>query len=209
MPNSKHTAKRSGIKSLRKEIHRLTLGSPIRVKPDPPSFEYNPWNSFTLTLAVNKDTVFKTANIIEVLMRTLTVTKTPVLRFLRVRCWGAGAGAPIHLSPYSIIGEGDLRDLTDFPSKMQYARVGYVWPATFQAVVFSKEKNDTIFSVDVKSNDTVIVYINLLWKIESHPLGVNMIEGFRVHHIMNSTVLDSETSSESSFVMHDEKKNVN
>lgn len=176
MPRRPQRQRKPLSKQAKTFLHQKLYGKRLYPSPDPPSFEYNPWNNFTLTIGSSSDTIVKISQIFDILVKTLAGAKAEQLavRIISIRVWGTKEGKPIHLSPYTdnSLGQGDFMDLTDLPSRMNYARVGFEWPVSFQTKVFNDfaQSDDVIFTVDVGSDAPWIAYLRLLWKSTNKPL---------------------------------------
>lgn len=159
---------------MKSRLHTLVCGRKLNVPADPPPFEYNPWNQFTLTIADTGDSTVKVSTVNKAMKSVLGSIEDFSMRFQMVRVWSLTRGEPLHLSPFAIIGQADSNDLVDFPSLVNYAKLGYEWPSSFQQSVFHVgDVDDILFTVDVKGYTKWLGYLHLLWKTNTKPLAIS------------------------------------
>jgi len=159
------------MKKIRKEMSRRERGVKFTPNADPPSIIRNPWNNYTLSMGGTKDTKISIA-LISTAMKDawgfdLATSQKLIYRFFSVRIWCITATRPIKASFFSLVGEAARDVQSDFPTRLNFARIGYRWPVSMQQVVFGTGvlNDDEIFTVDVSSDANWIAYLQLCWSL--------------------------------------------
>jgi hypothetical protein len=161
------------------------LGRRISCPPDPPAVTLMPWYPLTLTGIVSLTSAgavsnITVANVISALGAQFNITASGVrVRAQRVRAWlpleqsVAVSGRPYGFSviPYSFTTGVGMSDYGDTNSRLNYARVGFEWPASDRAVplfagttiVFTAAAGEVPASVGAK----VYWQLEILWQFNT------------------------------------------
>lgn len=180
---------------MKAELHRRLRGVVITPSPDPPAIKFAPWFQMTLvhlfTQANIGEFTMTISKLISDLKTQLGLTTNSgvffMIRVVKVRVWFEIAGVDIpstgtipipgiKLLPHSFLGDGAMSTVTDYPSNVQWAKCGFQWPDSQQAVIWKEGGSYTsdivykcYFTAPASASDArrLLIYTDVMWSIDN------------------------------------------
>lgn len=128
-------------KHLLRMINRADLGHQLRRGPDPPVITIMPWWPITIDIAISEKTSLNAVEILKLVAAQVGFPKTDaaLIRIDSLRFWSS---EPCQLNVFGLVGEGNLCSLSDRPTKVNFAHVGWKFGNTHRNVVFSGKASE-------------------------------------------------------------------
>lgn len=169
----------AGRKSVHRQVVNSAKGKKIRVPADPPSFCATPWWPITISANIpapeDKVVCFTVAMAMKAFQaQTGIINSTLALRFQRFRLWELNKH-PIFVAVDETVdgsacaSQSDtIANLQDWPSAINYARVGYIWPISSRLQSKTQAELSTVlfrFSSRHHLPADILLYLDCLWTV--------------------------------------------
>lgn len=171
-------------------LNRELRGHKIVPALEPPVALPRPWNTLRLVMfgtgtKLVTDSTITTAIKTQVGIATLTSGELMCFKLRECRAWCQITQATPLKSPFtlefrSIFGESFHSIQSDYGGDVNYARVGYVWPASDQNAVLAANPSDDqlIWVRPVDTSAYWVLHVDLLWSIQAPaPNAVEVLDG--------------------------------
>lgn len=139
------------LKHLVRTINRVDTGHQLRRGPDPPAYLVMPWWPVTVEMTNDTTTTYSAIDVLKsVSLQTGIKPNRLLAKIDSVRVWGTSDS--IQLNVYGLIGEGNICNICDRATKINFAHAGWKFGAVHRNVVFSGDES-------VKSYETIATVI--------------------------------------------------
>lgn len=177
-PSRRYRGKRAGRQVIQRALRTAIRGKAFTPTPDVPAFTQLPWWRLILSdepMTVSSEKLFiknytpKDLHAIFQAQTGITIPPESIsFRVQSVRAWCRSTSVLLTLQCYDLsVGFGaydTLSQTEDAPGAMQFARLGYTWPASQQLIAVSGHDDEKIVSISTSSANKCIVRFELLWK---------------------------------------------
>jgi len=160
----------------------MVRGMSYTPRPLPPNVIGQPWNNLTIVkITTAAGTNFSVKDVVEFLTKQAgLIGKTPQgqevpvsveFRLLEVSTWTEASHLTIYPIDFASRNKVELTRIDSAAAKNAWARAGYRWPASCQAVTISaadKEQRDmTLMQIDISADARTETHFKVLWRSAS------------------------------------------